>query len=101
MNQPVSSDDCNDIALRLFIGIACPPLDKVADLLKELQLAAPQPASGIRVIPANNLHITVKFLGAVHFSAIAGVTAILDQAAVEAVPFVITLAGAGIFKDAF
>jgi 2'-5' RNA ligase len=70
-------------------------------LLKELHLAALQPKSGIRVVPENNLHITLKFLGTVPSSAIAGITAIMDQVAVEAEQFALTLAGAGIFKDAF
>jgi RNA 2',3'-cyclic 3'-phosphodiesterase len=102
MNQPgPTNNTCSGATLRLFIGVACPPLDKVATLLKELQIAALEPNSGIRVIPENNLHITVKFLGSVPSSAVADITAMLDQIAVATKPFAISLFGTGIFKDAY
>ena len=101
MNQSDISESSRNIPLRLFIAIACPPLSKIADLLKELKIIALQSNGEIRVVADSNLHITLKFLGASSPSSIASVTALLDDIAAHTPSFDIALTGAGIFKDAF
>src|SRR5688572_28566619 len=101
MTQPDSTtDDLNSDVLRLFIGIACPHLVKVAGVLQDLRQIALHPLAGIRVVPEKNLHITLKFLGSVQRSSIAQIAATLDRLAVGTIPFVITLTGTGAFRDA-
>ena len=48
--------------LRCFVGIPCQLPDAAQPLLEGLKRLAPR---GIRVVPAANLHITLKFIGAV------------------------------------
>ncbi len=48
--------------LRCFVGIPCQLPDAAQPLLEELKRLA---LRGVRVVPAANLHITLKFIGAV------------------------------------
>ncbi len=96
---PDSTNRDNKI-IRLFTGIACTGLPRVSELLQELEEAAPGLEHGIRVVPEENLHITLKFLGSADSSSIAHIAAVLDQIAESTVPFALRLAGADTFKDA-
>jgi RNA 2',3'-cyclic 3'-phosphodiesterase len=101
MTQPDSiSDDLSSDVLRLFIGIACPHLAKVAGVLQELRQSVLHPPPEVRIVPENNLHITLKFLGTLQRSSIERIAATLDRLALDTNPFVISLAGAGAFNDA-
>lgn len=97
----IQSGAAGSNTVRLFIGIACPPLTRIVAFLKELQIVALNGDSGIRVVDGDNLHITLKFLGPVASSFIGDVAGALDQIGADTKPFTITLAGTGIFKDAF
>ncbi len=101
MNQPAIENTSNNAKLRLFIAIACPLLGNVENLLKELHSAALEPGAGIRIVATQNLHVTLKFLGSVDALSISDIANMLDQVAADTSPFDITLAGTGIFKDAF
>lgn len=102
MIQPdPAQENTNDTTCRLFIALACPPLGKIPELLSTLNDAARGPGSGIRVVPEQNLHITLKFLGSLASSSIGDIAATLDQIILTTRPFDITLVGTGVFKDAF
>jgi len=101
MTEPVFTDNTRTgNKLRLFVAIACPQLDSVALLLKELWHIALDSGTKVRVVPESNLHITLKFLGPAPRSSIEQVIATLDQLALDASPFNVTLAGGGIFHNA-
>ncbi|MES2627211.1 MAG: RNA 2',3'-cyclic phosphodiesterase [Pseudomonadota bacterium] len=101
MNQPATENTPDNPELRLFIGIACPLLSKVENLMKELHSAALEPGAGIKLVATRNLHVTLKFLGSVEASLIRDIANLLDQVAADTSPFDIRLSGIGIFKDAF
>lgn len=51
---------------RLFFGVPCPPLPAICQIQGELAACLP----GVRLIPLQNLHLTLRFLGAVEDSQI-------------------------------
>ncbi len=97
----MSRTEAKDSTLRLFTGIACPSTGTISALLDELQNSAAPYDSGIRVVAESNLHVTLKFFGSVAEARIADITKALDKSASASRPFAMTLAGAGVFNDAF
>ena len=84
---------------RLFMAIACKPPPAVIDLLGELQIQARDPAVGLRVVEAVNLHITLKFIGMVPDPDIVLICEVMDQVASCNRRFPLSLEGAGNFHS--
>ncbi|MGM0632531.1 MAG: RNA 2',3'-cyclic phosphodiesterase [Pseudomonadota bacterium] len=51
--------------IRLFWGVPCPPLPAVRTLQDELGRFETSGTSGLAVVPEDNLHITLRYVGAV------------------------------------
>lgn len=51
--------------LRCFIAIAAPLLETAKPLIEELQRFARVEKTRLRIVPAGNLHVTLKFIGEV------------------------------------
>ncbi len=86
--------------LRLFAGIACPLLPTIADELQLLRTASAVSGSGLRVVKPENLHLTLKFLGACPASTIPEIADALTAACVGLQSFTLTISGAGSFHGA-
>lgn len=85
--------------LRLFIALPCPLTPPIASALEQLRAAQRAPASGLRVVEAATLHVTLAFLGAVPAAQLAAVQAALQQLHGLRPP-TLHVAGAGCFKSA-
>jgi 2'-5' RNA ligase len=85
---------------RLFIGIAYQPSAQVSTVLKALREIAREPATGLRPVNADNLHVTVKFLGMVPESKFDPICSVMDQVLAGRAPFELEIAGFGCFRQA-
>ncbi len=85
--------------LRLFIGVACPCTPAIAALLDDLHNSL-EGAAGLRVVARQNLHITLKFIGAAKASAVPGIVNVMQQALANQRSFELQLQGAGRFESA-
>jgi len=82
--------------LRAFVGV---PVDKaVAARIYAVRTAFGDGA--VRWIPAENLHLTLKFLGNVEEAQVASIRSVLREALAGAVAVPVTAAGLGVFPDA-
>lgn len=85
-------------AKRLFLGLSFPLHDKLTPLHEELnQLATDEPS--LRVSPAHNLHVTLKFLGTVNQEKIAEIHALCASICTRYDTLELTSAGIGVFKN--
>lgn len=85
---------------RLFIAITYQATASVKQLFEDLQELATAPKTRLRVVPENNLHITLRFLGNVQEDVVKGICLIMDTLAAETKPISLTLEGFGCFKNA-
>jgi 2'-5' RNA ligase len=85
---------------RLFIAVPCPLTAAVRELMTELRTLARDGNSGLRVVNASTLHVTLKFLGTTAASKIPAVVAVMEQTLKDLAPFTLTLSGAGSFHGA-
>lgn len=86
--------------VRLFWGMSCPALPAVRTLQDELRGSCAAQAGGIAPVPESNLHVTLRYLGAVNGQ---DVPAMRDrvQPLVEPCPaFSLVLRGVGRFSRA-
>ncbi len=94
----------NTAPLRLFIGIGCPCTPVIAELIDNLrnesQAAADDLAVGLRVVPPDNLHITLKFIGAAAATVLPDIIRAMQQAIAGHHAFTLQLRGAGRFQSA-
>jgi 2'-5' RNA ligase len=94
---------CCPAAMRLFIGIELPDDVRLAAasaaerLRDSMRRAAPR--SVMRWVPAENLHITVWFLGEVRDPGVETLVAALKDG-LDVRPFTLKIAGAGVFPSA-
>ncbi len=89
-----------DGSLRLFVAVPVPPdaLDACRALIEGVRSG---PAGGgTRWVRLENLHLTVRFLGATPPDLVPSVVRVARQAALAAAPFEVRLAGAGAFPAA-
>ena len=88
--------------MRLFVAVTVDagPLDAVQALAGELRRRAGDLAPGARItwIPAERMHLTVRFIGQVDGPGAERVTAALAPALPQP-PFRMTLGGAGVFPE--
>lgn len=85
------------MALRCFIAVELPePLKKrlaeTADVLKKS-------GADVRWVPAANVHLTLKFLGATEDSLVARISGALSERLSSYSPFYIRITGVGCFPD--
>lgn len=85
--------------LRCFIGIKFPLLKQIDPLLKALGRPDTDSAVKLRITPPKNLHLTLKFLGAVDTAHEAELSAALAAVAAENTEFRLNCSGIGFFKD--
>lgn len=85
--------------LRLFIGVACPCTPVIAALLDDLSNSLGG-AAGLRIVARQNLHITLKFIGAAEANAVPGIVGVMQQALANHQSFELQLQGAGRFQSA-
>jgi 2'-5' RNA ligase len=87
---------------RLFVALEPPePVRRrLAALAAELRRAAGRAADDVRWVAAENVHLTVQFLGAVPEERVAAIDAALRAAAAEARPLSLEVKGAGGFPNA-
>jgi len=87
---------------RLFVALEPPDavLRRLAAAATELRRAAGRSADDLRWVPAENLHLTLQFLGAVPEERVADVSAALSAAAAAARPLTLEVKGAGGFPNA-
>lgn len=83
--------------MRLFIGV-WPSREMVAEVQEFIRSAA-SGSTGLRWVPPENLHFTLRFLGEVADERVAGLTEELQQAATGCRPFPLTLGKTGFFPD--
>ena len=83
--------------MRSFIAIDLPPgiKEAIKDVVRELSPGS----SGIRWVPVENIHLTLKFLGEVKEDQVPGVENQLRAAAGRHQAFNITVKGAGAFPN--
>lgn len=84
---------------RLFIALPCPLNPSIAAALDALGDAQRDPATGLRVVAADTLHITLAFLGSVPADRIADIHAAMAQ--LQGIPAPrLAITGAGCFSNA-
>ena len=85
--------------MRLFIAIPTPPHAEILGCLEELAEAA-RTCVGLQVVPADNLHITLKFLGEVGSDQVPQIVTAMDRALAGQHGFDLALGRAGSFPGA-
>ena len=80
---------------RLFIGIPVSANDEISELITRLKSID----AALSLVPADNLHFTLKFLGGVDESKIAELEAKLESILKTEKKFEISLEGVGVFPD--
>ncbi|MGH7830304.1 MAG: RNA 2',3'-cyclic phosphodiesterase [Candidatus Binatia bacterium] len=83
--------------IRAFVAVRISP--EVADKIFEVQAELKRQLDGIRWVERENLHFTLKFLGAVGEDKIAPIIAALERAAGAVRSFSIKARGIGVFPD--
>lgn len=84
---------------RLFIALPCPLSPSIAAALDTLGDVQRDPATGLRVVAADTLHITLAFLGSVPADRIADIHAAMAQLRGMPAPR-LAITGAGCFANA-
>jgi 2'-5' RNA ligase len=87
---------------RLFVALEPPDAvrRRISAAAAELRHAAGRAADDLRWVPAENVHLTLQFLGAVPEERVADVSAAVSAAAAGARPLTLAVKGAGGFPNA-
>ncbi|BDG04063.1 RNA 2',3'-cyclic phosphodiesterase [Anaeromyxobacter oryzae] len=87
---------------RLFVALEPPDgvRRRMATLAADLRRAAGRAADDVRWVPAENVHLTLQFLGAVPEERVADVVSAVTAAAAAARPLSLEVKGAGGFPNA-
>ncbi|MEE9186128.1 MAG: RNA 2',3'-cyclic phosphodiesterase, partial [Candidatus Binatia bacterium] len=83
--------------IRAFVGVRIDP--KMAQKISEVQSQLKQSLTGVRWVAQENLHFTLKFLGAVEEEKIAPIIDTVERAVRPLEPFSLTAGGIGVFPD--
>jgi RNA 2',3'-cyclic 3'-phosphodiesterase len=94
---PEGKETAKQRPLRAFVAV--PISDAVAVFLRQLQAQIQLPAANIRWVTAENIHLTLKFLGDIDPSRVPEVAARMDAAAGIFRPFSIVAKGVGVFPN--
>ena len=81
--------------MRLFVAMELD--DDVRSVLRSVQAELGRRCEGVRWIPPEQLHVTVKFLGEVPDADVTSVAEAVTRGAAGAVPFTMELGGCGCF----
>ncbi|GAB5498414.1 MAG: RNA 2',3'-cyclic phosphodiesterase [Pseudohongiellaceae bacterium] len=84
--------------LRLFLGLSFPLHEQLAPLHEALHTVAVDEPS-LRISPAQNLHVTLKFLGTVKREQVAEIHALCAPICARYQPLELTSQGIGLFKN--
>jgi 2'-5' RNA ligase len=84
--------------LRLFLGLGFPLYEHLSALRDDLEVLA-SAESSLRIAPAQNLHITLKFLGAVEPGRIKEIHALCASVCSRFDAMELTSQGLGVFKN--
>jgi 2'-5' RNA ligase len=89
------------VSLRLFVAIEphAPVRERLVALQDELRRRAGRGAGDLKWVAADNLHLTLQFLGAVAEAAVDAVRRAVVDAAATAAPLSLTVNGAGAFPS--
>ncbi len=83
--------------IRAFIGVRIDP--KMTQKISEVQSQLKRSLTDIRWVVQENLHFTLKFLGAVEEEKITSIIKAVGRAVRPAQPFSLTAGGIGVFPD--
>ncbi len=83
--------------LRLFLGIACPPLAPVRKALQTLRASTIAQEGSLRAVRESNLHVTLMFIGALQADDLSGLVEHVQPVAESIPAFDMTLQGSGRF----
>lgn len=86
--------------MRCFIAIDLPPPVRDALLEAQTALRAAAPRADVRWVACDQLHLTLKFLGAVADADVPRVSTVLDVVAADAAPIALAAGGLGAFPSA-
>ena len=89
-------DDVADARLRLFTGITL--TDRVRAFASEITRNLKEGVEGIRWVPEENLHVTLKFLGVTEPESVTGILAEMNDAA-RGLPVEMMVGGVGGFPS--
>ncbi len=85
--------------VRCFIGIRFALTTEIDPLRKAIARLAELKESSVRLVPDENLHITLKFVGSVEESKLAAIEGIMKQVAAQHAPMSLESRGMGFFKN--
>jgi len=83
--------------IRAFVGVRIDP--KMTQKISEVQSQLTRSLTGIRWVVQENLHFTLKFLGAVEEGNITSIIKAVGRVVRPAQPFSLTAGGIGVFPD--
>ncbi len=83
--------------IRAFVGVRIDP--KMTQKISEVQSQLKQSLTGIRWVVQENLHFTLKFLGAVEEEKITSIIKAVGRVVRPAQPFSLSAGGIGVFPD--
>jgi len=83
--------------IRAFVGVRIDP--KMTQKISEVQSQLQRSLTGIRWVVQENLHFTLKFLGAVEEEKITSIIKAVGRAVRPVQPFSLTAGGIGVFPD--
>lgn len=83
--------------IRAFVGVRIDP--KMTQKISEVQSQLTRSLTGIRWVVQENLHFTLKFLGAVEEEKITSIIKAVGRVVRPAQPFSLTAGGIGVFPD--
>lgn len=85
------------MALRCFlaVGMPSPVKERLAEAVEELKKSR----ADVRWVPAENMHLTLKFLGATEGDFVGRIAGVLSDILSSYAPFYIKISGVGCFPD--
>ena len=85
--------------VRVFVGLRCTLHEAFRPLVADLEQLANDNPNHLRLVPPQNLHITLKFIGSVLESELGSIDSILKQCSVRHQAMQLHCEGVGIFKN--
>ncbi|MEQ9612663.1 MAG: RNA 2',3'-cyclic phosphodiesterase [Gammaproteobacteria bacterium] len=87
------------VKVRCFIGIQFTLATEIDALRKKIAALAELKETDIRLVPDENLHVTLKFVGSVEESQLAAIEGVMKQVAAQHSPLSLQSKGMGFFKN--
>lgn len=109
-SEELSYNVCSDVAepfgywmenlkvIRTFVAVSLD--EELRHKISDVQQRAKSFASGVKWVPPENLHVTLKFLGDVSREKLSRVQAAIDEVAGKLTAFDLTVGGMGLFPTA-